>query len=62
MGSKINHSWTPNAQIVKVKTPRPNHTYLYFDLRAIKDIPEGEEITVDYREHDEFKDPHPNWK
>ena len=58
MGSKINHSWSPNCCINRVISgDRIHHT-----LSALWDIEQGEELTVDYREFPEFKNPDPNWK
>lgn len=44
LGIWLNHSWCPNAKLVK----RENE--LIWDLVSIQDIKKGDEITMDYRE------------
>lgn len=46
IGSFINHSDTPNAMLIQ----RRNELDRYY-LKITKDIPAGEEITVDYNDH-----------
>lgn len=54
-GSKINHSWTPNANLYKKND-------LYY-MVAIKDIYPHEEITANYMNTPDFiKKPNSDWK
>lgn len=53
-GKYINHSYRPNAEFRDHNSPHP--------LYALKDIEDGEEITVDYTKNKEFKQPQPGWK
>jgi hypothetical protein len=57
MGKMINHSWTPNCHInLNTANNEP-----FYDLTASQDIDPDEELTVDYRKYDEFKNPSPDW-
>lgn len=49
-GRKINHQWTPSAQL---RYNSQDHTY---DVHAKNDIEHGEEITLDYRDTPFFID------
>lgn len=56
-GNLINHSWTPNAQVIW------NPTTWTYDCVAKTTIPAQTEITIDYHETPWFiKKPDPNWK
>ena len=45
VGSKVNHSWTPTAKLVRTEPFR--HEY---QLQALRDLPPWTEITIDYRD------------
>ena len=53
MGKKLNHSSNPNCRL---KQNGDGH-----DLVTTKGIDQGDELTVDYSQYDEFTDPDPNW-
>lgn len=57
MGSKLNHSPNPNCLLNKVETSR----IIFHNLITTKDVDEGEELTVNYGDYPEFKDPDPEW-
>jgi SET domain-containing protein len=55
-GSKINHSWSPTAQLIY------NSVDKTYDVHSIKNIDLGNEITLDYTFTPPFiKGPLPNW-
>jgi SET domain-containing protein len=54
MGSKINHSWSPNCRIRAV-----GHQWI---LYVVRPVPQGTEFTVDYRDTPDFiKKPMVHW-
>lgn len=56
-GSKINHSWTPCAELLL------NSNRGEYDVIAIKNIQKNQEITLDYNNTPFFiQKPDPNWK
>lgn len=55
LGKWLNHSWEPNARLVKVQG------MLEWDLIALKPIYAGEEITMDYRDTPWFIKKPPLW-
>lgn len=54
MGKMINHSGQPNCILHR---DGDNH-----HLVTNRPVEPGEELTVDYSQYDEFKDPDPDWK
>lgn len=55
-GSKINHSWSPSAQLIY------NSVTKTYDVHSIKNIDTGSEITLDYTFTPHFiKKPLSNW-
>jgi len=53
-GSYINHSYKPTG-VIKKEPP-------YYNTYANTDLKPGDEVTVDYTKHKEFKQPNPAWK
>ena len=54
MASKINHSWSPNCRL----SYQNNQWFLY----SFRPIPQGNELTVDYRDTPDFiLKPNPQW-
>jgi len=52
-GSYINHSYKPTA-VIKKEPP-------YYNTYAKVELNPGDEVTVDYSKHKEFKQPDPSW-
>lgn len=58
MGKHINHSWNPNCVLNKIVS----NDKAYYDMNTVRDVDKDEELTVDYSEYEDFKNPSPFWE